>query len=206
MLAKILSVGGWTLVSRVTGFARDLVMAAILGAGPIADAFVVAFRLPNHFRAIFGEGAFNSAFVPTYGSLRQQAGDMAAMLFANRIMALMIAVQALILAAAMIWMPSFVGILAPGLLAVPGLARVEAAFLRGRLAGIVPDDAGEIHAEEGGNQQDGDGADATADAAAGDAEAAPAETAAPEAATLAAPVLDILAFGAIEPHLSLLVP
>ena len=115
MLAKILSVGGWTLVSRVTGFARDLVMAAVLGAGPVADAFVVAFRLPNHFRAIFGEGAFNSAFVPTYGSLRQQAGDMAAALFANRIMALMIAVQAIILAAAMVWMPTFVGILAPGL-------------------------------------------------------------------------------------------
>ena len=115
MLAKILSVGGWTLVSRVTGFARDLVMAAVLGAGPVADAFVVAFRLPNHFRAIFGEGAFNSAFVPTYGSLRSQASDMAAALFANRIMALMIGVQAIILAAAMVWMPTFVGILAPGL-------------------------------------------------------------------------------------------
>ena len=66
MFSKILSVGGWTLVSRVTGFVRDVVMAAVMGAGPVADAFVVALRLPNHFRAIFGEGAFNSAFVPTY--------------------------------------------------------------------------------------------------------------------------------------------
>lgn len=115
MLRKILSVGGWTLVSRITGFLRDLVMAATLGAGPIADAFVVAFRLPNHFRAIFGEGAFNSAFVPSYGGLRQQAGDMAAMLFADRIMALMIAIQAAILVAAMVWMPQLVGLLAPGL-------------------------------------------------------------------------------------------
>lgn len=115
MFARILSVGGWTLVSRVTGFLRDLVMAAILGAGPVADAFVVAFRLPNHFRAIFGEGAFNSAFVPTYGALRQKAGDAAAMVFANRIMTLMIAVQAVILLAATIWMPALVGLLAPGL-------------------------------------------------------------------------------------------
>ena len=64
MLKRILSVGGWTLVSRVTGFGRDLLLAAALGAGPVADAFVVAFRLPNHFRAIFGEGACNAAFVP----------------------------------------------------------------------------------------------------------------------------------------------
>ena len=64
--SKILSVGGWTLVSRVTGFVRDVVIAAVMGVGPVADAFVVALRLPNHFRAIFGEGAFNSAFVPTY--------------------------------------------------------------------------------------------------------------------------------------------
>ena len=115
LLKKILSVGGWTLVSRVTGFVRDLVMAAVLGAGPVADAFVVAFRLPNHFRAIFGEGAFNSAFVPTYGSLRQQAGDAAAMLFADRIMTLMIGLQAAILAAAILWTPVLVGLLAPGL-------------------------------------------------------------------------------------------
>ncbi|TDR88933.1 murein biosynthesis integral membrane protein MurJ [Enterovirga rhinocerotis] len=115
MFRKILSVGGWTLVSRITGFGRDVVMAAVLGAGPIADAFVVAFRLPNHFRAIFGEGAFNSAFVPTYGSLRQTAGDMTAMLFANRIATLMILVQIVLLGLALAFMPQLVGLLAPGL-------------------------------------------------------------------------------------------
>ena len=51
------TVGGLTLLSRLFGFGRDVVMAAILGAGPLADAFMVAFRLPNHFRAIFAEGA-----------------------------------------------------------------------------------------------------------------------------------------------------
>ena len=64
MINRILTVGGFTLVSRGTGFLRDIVMAAVLGAGPIADAFLVAFRLPNHFRAIFAEGAFAAAFVP----------------------------------------------------------------------------------------------------------------------------------------------
>ena len=115
MLGRILSVGGWTLVSRLTGFVRDVVMAAVLGAGPVADAFVVAFRLPNHFRAIFGEGAFNAAFIPSYGRLRQHGGDVAARLFANRIFGLMLAVQLALLAAALVWMPRLVGLLAPGL-------------------------------------------------------------------------------------------
>ena len=56
MLGRIFTVGGYTLLSRVTGFARDIMLAAILGAGPVADAFFVALRLPNHFRAIFAEG------------------------------------------------------------------------------------------------------------------------------------------------------
>ena len=74
MIRNLFTVGGWTLVSRVTGFVRDIVMAAVLGAGPVADAFLVAFRLPNHFRAIFAEGAFNAAFVPAYARIREQGG------------------------------------------------------------------------------------------------------------------------------------
>jgi putative peptidoglycan lipid II flippase len=65
MIDRMITVGGLTLLSRVTGFVRDIVLAAILGAGPAADAFFVAFRLPNHFRAIFAEGAFNAAFGPS---------------------------------------------------------------------------------------------------------------------------------------------
>ena len=71
MLGRIFTVGGLTLLSRLTGFARDIVLAAVLGAGPVADAFFVALRLPNHFRAIFAEGAFNAAFVPAYARIRQ---------------------------------------------------------------------------------------------------------------------------------------
>ncbi|HVT54648.1 MAG TPA: lipid II flippase MurJ, partial [Xanthobacteraceae bacterium] len=72
MIKNIFTVGGWTLLSRITGFARDIIMAAILGAGPVADAFLVAFRLPNHFRAIVAEGAFSNAFVPAYARRLQQ--------------------------------------------------------------------------------------------------------------------------------------
>src|SRR5438270_377688 len=72
MLGRIFTVGGYTLLSRLTGFARDIMLAAILGAGPLADAFFVALRLPNHFRAIFAEGAFNAAFVPAYAHVRAE--------------------------------------------------------------------------------------------------------------------------------------
>lgn len=115
MFAKILSVGGWTLLSRATGFGRDVVTAAILGAGPLADAFVVAFRLPNHFRAIFAEGAFNAAFIPTYARMRETAGDAAARLFANRVLTLVLAVQIVGLGLALAYMPALVRLLAPGL-------------------------------------------------------------------------------------------
>ena len=74
MLGRIFTVGGYTLLSRLTGFARDIMLAAILGAGPVADAFFVALRLPNHFRAIFAEGAFNAAFVPAYAHVHGRAG------------------------------------------------------------------------------------------------------------------------------------
>ena len=119
MLRKILSVGGWTLGSRITGFARDIVMAAVMGAGPIADAFVVAQRLPNHFRAIFGEGAFNAAFVPAYARLHETDGDAAARRFAGRIFTLMLVVQVVLLVAALLAMPWIVRLLAPGFAADP---------------------------------------------------------------------------------------
>ena len=90
MIGRFLTVGGLTLLSRVTGFLRDIVLAAILGAGPVADAFFVALRLPNHFRAIFAEGAFNTAFVPAYARVREQGGRDPARLFAGRVFTLLV--------------------------------------------------------------------------------------------------------------------
>src|SRR5438105_3260364 len=98
MVGRIATVGGLTLLSRITGFIRDIVLAAVLGAGPVADAFFVALRLPNHFRAIFAEGAFNAAFVPAYARIREQEGVAAVRLFADRVFTLMLAMQVLLLA------------------------------------------------------------------------------------------------------------
>lgn len=114
MLRQLLSVSGFTLLSRVTGLVRDLMSAAILGAGLVADAFFVALRLPNHFRAIFGEGALNAAFVPVFTRLHEVAGVEAARRFADNVWTTMLLVQAMILAAALAFMPQVVGLLAPG--------------------------------------------------------------------------------------------
>jgi putative peptidoglycan lipid II flippase len=114
MFRSILSVGSWTLLSRITGFARDIVMAAVLGAGGLMDIFTVAFRLPNHFRAIFGEGAFNSAFVPAFSRIRTQEGEARASLFHGRILSLLFASQIILLVVAWLFMPFVVKMLAPG--------------------------------------------------------------------------------------------
>ena len=75
MLRKLGTVSGLTLASRFLGFLRDVVLAATLGAGPVADAFMLAFRLPNHFRAILAEGAFNAAFLPTWAAADASGRD-----------------------------------------------------------------------------------------------------------------------------------
>jgi putative peptidoglycan lipid II flippase len=115
MIRRIATVGGLTLVSRVTGFMRDVVLAAVLGAGPVADAFFVAFRLPNHFRAILAEGAFNAAFVPAYARTLEQVGLPAARLFSDRIAAALLAINVFLLGLALVYTPSVVSLLAPGL-------------------------------------------------------------------------------------------
>ena len=76
LVSGFLTVGFWTLASRVAGFARDVMMAAYLGAGPVAEAFLIAFSLPNMFRRFFAEGAFNMAFVPMF-SKKYEAGEEA---------------------------------------------------------------------------------------------------------------------------------
>ena len=136
MLNRILTVGGYTLLSRLTGFMRDIMLAAILGAGPVADAFFVAFRLPNHFRAIFAEGAFNAAFIPAYARIRTQGGDTAAKLFGDRIFTLLLATQIVLLALALLFTPQAIDLLAPGFSRDPqqfalavGLTRITFPYL-----------------------------------------------------------------------------
>jgi putative peptidoglycan lipid II flippase len=119
MIKRIATVGGLTLISRASGFIRDVVMAAVLGAGPMADAFFVAFRLPNHFRAIFAEGAFAAAFIPAYARTLQQSGTGAAKLFADRIAAALVVLNLVLLTLALLFTPWVVSLLAPGLVNDP---------------------------------------------------------------------------------------
>src|SRR5262249_37067391 len=120
MIGRIFTVGGLTLLSRVSGFARDIMLAAVLGAGPIADAFFVSLRLPNHFRAVLSEGALNAAFVAAYARIRAQGGADPAKLFADRVFALLFASNVVLLAVALVFTPAVIAVLAPGFSKEPG--------------------------------------------------------------------------------------
>mgnify|MGYP001419282281 CR=1 FL=1 len=113
------TVGGLTLLSRILGFVRDIAVAAIIGAGPIADAFFVAFRIPNLFRRWFGEGAFNAAFVPLYAKRLEGEGKEAARAFSSEALSGLALILLLLTSVAMIAMPWAMYALAPGFADTP---------------------------------------------------------------------------------------
>ncbi|SLN55475.1 putative peptidoglycan biosynthesis protein MurJ [Roseovarius albus] len=112
LLSGVLTVGGWTLLSRLLGFVRDVIIAGLIGPGVLMDAYVAAFRLPNMFRRFFAEGAFNAAFVPMF-SKRLESGEDP-----NGFASLAFSGLALVLLAlsgvAMIFMPALVWATAEG--------------------------------------------------------------------------------------------
>ena len=114
MIRSFLTVSTGTLASRLLGFARDSMIAALLGAGPVADAFLVAFQLVNVVRRLLSEGALNAALVPAWLRVREAEGAAAAAAFAGRVLGTVSA--ALIVAAAVIGllMPLVMTVLAPG--------------------------------------------------------------------------------------------
>ena len=108
------TIGALTMVSRVLGFVREMVSARVLGAGPAAEVFALAFLIPNLFRRLFGEGAFSSGFVPLFSSrLNGGKGIDDAKAFAEEVLAVFAPVLMLITAVFMIFMPLFIGILVP---------------------------------------------------------------------------------------------
>jgi len=136
MFRRLLSVSGFTLLSRITGFIRDILQAAVLGAGPMSDAFIVAFMFPNYFRSIFGEGTINPAFLPRYAALHARGEHHEAALFADRVFSWQMLAQLVILLAALLFMPIIIRIVAPGFIENPGqlaltvhLARVTFPYL-----------------------------------------------------------------------------
>jgi len=116
--------------SRVLGFARDMLIAAILGAGPIADAFFVALKLPNLFRRLFGEGAFNAAFVPAFAGMLAGEGVVVANRFAEETMSVMAFWLGALTIAGMIFMPQLMLVLAPGFSQIPAKFDLAVALSR----------------------------------------------------------------------------
>ena len=105
--------GFFTLISRILGYLRDLFIAIYIGSGPIADAFFVAFRIPNTFRRLFSEGSFNSAFVPSYSSELNKS-KIKANIFANNVFNLLFAFLVIVIIFIELFMPLFIYIIAPG--------------------------------------------------------------------------------------------
>jgi len=120
LIKHFATVGGGTIVSRVLGFTRDVLTASALGTGPVADAFFVAFRLPNLFRRIFAEGAFNAAFVPLFAKELEGEGARQARRFAEEALAALLFALVALTALAEIAMPLFMVVLAPGFVEEPG--------------------------------------------------------------------------------------
>jgi len=102
----------FTIISRLLGYIRDILIAVFLGAGPIADVFFVAFRIPNTFRRLFSEGAFNAAFVPSYSSLL--VNKKMSQKFANNIFNLLMVGLFFLVLVIEIMMPLFIFLIAPG--------------------------------------------------------------------------------------------
>jgi putative peptidoglycan lipid II flippase len=131
-----MTVGGWTAASRVMGFIRDMLIAAFLGAGPVADAFLLANRLPNLFRRLFGEGAFNAAFVPVFSDLLTTEGEDVARGFAEEAAAALAFWLVALTIVGEIFMPQILHVIAAGFSSDPAkfaltvtLARIAFPYL-----------------------------------------------------------------------------
>lgn len=112
LMSGFLTVGFWTLASRVLGFAREIMLLSLIGPGPLMDAFVAAFRLPNMFRRFFAEGAFNAAFVPMFSAKLE--GDEDAARFGRDALNGLALATLVLTALAMIFMPALVWATAGG--------------------------------------------------------------------------------------------
>ncbi len=130
LLRSVATVGSYTLLSRVMGFVRDILTAALLGAGPVADAFFVAQRLPNLFRSLFAEGAFSAAFVPLFAGTVAEHGKGAARAFAEDALAVLLAALLAFVLLGEIFMPAVMRLIAPGFADEPAKFALAVALAR----------------------------------------------------------------------------
>lgn len=132
LLRSAATVGGMTAISRVLGFGRDVLIAANLGTGPVADAFFVAFRFPNLFRRLFAEGAFNSAFVPLFAGRLEGDGQAEARQFGNEALSVLFWALLIVSGVAELAMPWLMVVIAPGFIDDP--AKYDLAVVLTRIA------------------------------------------------------------------------
>ena len=118
------------MISRIFGFIRDILTAAILGAGPVADAFFVAFRLPNFFRQFFAEGAFSAAFVPMFSRILTKQSKQSALTFAEQSLSILACILLAMIGLVEIFMPQFMTVIAPGFMADPDKYELVITFSR----------------------------------------------------------------------------
>jgi putative peptidoglycan lipid II flippase len=126
----IATVGAFTMASRVLGFLRDMLIAAYLGAGPVADAFFVAFKFPNFFRRLFAEGAFAAAFVPMFAGTVAVKGKAAAREFAEEALSVLLVALFVLVVACEFGMPWIVAFIAPGFADEPERFALAVEFTR----------------------------------------------------------------------------
>ena len=119
LLRAISTIGGFTMISRVLGFVRDILIASFLGASFVADVFFVAFKLPNFFRRLFAEGAFNAGFVPLFSRIHQTEGDQSAKAFAEQALSVLLLTLFVLVTLFQIFMPAVITVLAPGFSGIP---------------------------------------------------------------------------------------
>jgi putative peptidoglycan lipid II flippase len=114
LVKSTMTIGFFTLLSRISGFVRDVLMANLIGASWLSDAFFVAFKLPNFFRRLFAEGAFNAAFIPSFSAILTEQGREAALKFAGEVMSVLLLVLLVLNAIFIIFMPWITPLFAPG--------------------------------------------------------------------------------------------
>lgn len=124
------TVGGATLASRVLGFIREVLIASLLGTGPVADAFYAAFSVPNLFRRFLAEGAFNAAFVPLFAKAVEDEGKARARAFAVHVFSALACVLVILVALWELTMPLFIDLVVPGFGAEPDKRQLTVTLAR----------------------------------------------------------------------------
>ena len=130
LIRSLFTVGGLTGISRILGFLRDILIAGVIGTGPVADAFFVAFRFPNFFRRLFAEGAFNAAFVPLFARHLESEGRAAAQAYAEAVLAVLLTALLALTGVVVLAMPWLMVVLAPGFTGDPAKFDLAAQLTR----------------------------------------------------------------------------